>query len=60
LTLAYLPSTGALVGTRLYDGTDHATDQIVDIAAGTGAVFVTGESLGAGSNDDFLTAAYRI
>ncbi len=60
-TLAYLTSTGAVVGTRIYDGPAHGSDYGLAIATSSTEVFVTGQSDGGlATNIDYATVAYTI
>src|ERR1041385_2197275 len=56
-------SSGAVVWTSRYDGSDNGDDQAYAISVngsgGGGKVFVTGKSLGVGSYNDFVTIRYR-
>jgi hypothetical protein len=59
-TLAYDASTGARLWIRRYDGAANDYDAALSLVASpTGTtVFVTGESVGAGGDEDYATLAY--
>jgi WD40 repeat protein len=59
-TVAYDPATGAKRWVARYDGPGHWYDLAsgVQVAPGTGWVFVTGQSLGATGDYDYATVAY--
>ncbi len=61
VTFAYRASDGAILWGRRYNGTANRDDaaRAVAISHDGTKVVVTGRSAGVGSNDDFLTYAYR-
>ena len=59
-TVAYLVSSGAIIGVRRYNGSGNGSDYGNAIAVSATIAYVTGQSAGGGSSDDFLTAAYKI
>jgi outer membrane protein assembly factor BamB len=58
-TVAYNVRTGAQLWVRRYNGPANGTDQAKSLAARGGRVFVTGESAGTTSGDDYATIAYN-
>lgn len=60
-TFAYKAATGARLWARRYDGPGHQDDSPFSVSFGPagGRVFVTGRSVGRGSDDDYATIAYK-
>ena len=61
-TVAYDPSTGAKLWVKLYNGPANASDFAHSVAASPdgSTVFVTGESQGVTTGDDYATVAGRV
>lgn len=60
-TIAYDAATGAQLWARRYNGPGNGRDEARSVVAGAGGarVFVTGQSTGATSGDDYATVAYN-
>ncbi|MEU6074189.1 S8 family serine peptidase [Micromonospora sp. NPDC047074] len=60
VTIAYDPATGKELWTDRYDGPGRSTDapRALALAPDGGRLFVTGNSTGEGTGDDFTTIAY--
>ena len=60
-TVAYSAATGAQLWVKRYDGPAHNSDGADSVAVSpvTGAVYVTGESMGLSTGEDYLTIGYN-
>jgi DNA-binding beta-propeller fold protein YncE len=59
-TVAYLASSGGSVGVRRYNGTGNGSDYANAMWVGPTLIFVTGQSYGGATSDDYATATYQI
>jgi hypothetical protein len=60
-TVAYNAASGAVLWASRYDGPGHSDDESIAITTSPDGsrVFVTGQSVGAGSSDDYATVAFN-
>jgi WD40 repeat protein len=59
-TAAYFTSNGGSVGVRRYNGPGNGSDYGNAIAVSSSIAYVTGQSYGGATGDDYATAAYNI
>jgi dienelactone hydrolase len=59
-SVAYVATTGAPLGVKKYNGTGNLSDEAHAITTNGTITFITGESDGGATDDDYATAAYNI